>query len=100
MKTYSRRGFVHTLAAGAAFPATAMPRGAAAARRPNVILISMDDAGWGDFGYHGADIRTPAIDGMARQGVEFPQFYASPTCTPTRAGLMTGRPPSRIGVVR
>ncbi len=77
---------------------SAAPKGEVS--RPNVVLISMDDAGWHDFGFHGSDIRTPAIDSMARQGVEFTQFYASPTCTPTRAGLMTGRPPSRIGVTR
>jgi len=59
----------------------------------------MDDAGWHDFGYQGSEIRTPTIDRMVRQGVRFTQFYASPTCTPTRAGLMTGRPASRIGVL-
>lgn len=73
-------------------------RGDVPTSRPNVILISFDDAGWHDVGYHGSDIKTPTIDRMARQGIELDQFYSSAVCTPTRAGLMTGRPPSRIGV--
>lgn len=68
--------------------------------RPNIVLISMDDAGWHDFGYHGSMIKTPTIDRMVREGVELNQFYASPVCTPTRASLMIGRPASRIGITQ
>lgn len=68
-------------------------------KRPNIVLISMDDAGWNDFGYHGSRIKTPVIDRMVREGVELNQFYVCPTCSPTRATLMTGRPSSRIGIV-
>ena len=61
--------------------------------RPNVVLIMTDDAGYGDFGVYGApDIRTPHIDSLARDGVRLTDFYANgATCTPTRAGLITGR---------
>ncbi len=65
----------------------------AAAQRPNVVLIITDDIGYGDLGsYGGPDIRTPNIDRLARQGVRFTDFYANaPLCTPTRAGLISGR---------
>ena len=71
---------------------------ASAARQPNIVIIMLDDAGWKDFGYHGSEIKTPSIDRFAREGVELDNFYAYPTCSPTRASLMTGRPPSRVGV--
>ena len=66
--------------------------------QPNIILISMDDAGWRDFGFHGSAVRTPTLDQMARQGIKLDHFYVSPVCTPTRAGLMIGRPASRVGI--
>lgn len=61
--------------------------------RPNVVLIITDDVGYGDFGAYGApDIKTPNIDRLARDGVRFTDFYANgATCTPTRAGLISGR---------
>ena len=63
------------------------------AARPNIVLIMTDDAGYSDFGAFGApDIRTPHIDSLARDGVKLTDFYANgATCTPTRAGLITGR---------
>jgi arylsulfatase A-like enzyme len=66
--------------------------------RPNIVLIMTDDAGYGDFGVYGAkDIRTPNIDRLARDGVRFTDFYANgATCTPTRAGLITGRYQQRV----
>ena len=65
----------------------------AAPSRPNVVLIITDDVGYGDFVVYGApDIRTPNIDRLAREGVKFTDFYSNgPTCTPTRAGLISGR---------
>jgi arylsulfatase A-like enzyme len=68
--------------------------------RPNVILILTDDLGYADLGCFGAkDIRTPAIDQLARQGVRFTQFYSNGSvCTPTRAALMTGRYQQRVGL--
>ena len=66
--------------------------------RPNVVLIITDDMGYADLGSYGAtDIRTPHIDGLARDGARLTQFYANaPTCTPTRAGLITGRWQQRV----
>lgn len=60
--------------------------------KPNVVLIITDDVGYGDFGSYGApDIKTPNIDSLARDGTRLTDFYAAPTCTPTRAALTTGR---------
>jgi arylsulfatase A-like enzyme len=71
-----------------------------AADRPNVILIMTDDQGHGDVGFHGnPKIRTPNIDRIAREGVQFERFHVSPVCSPTRASLMTGRYNYRTGVV-
>jgi arylsulfatase A-like enzyme len=66
--------------------------------RPNIVLIMTDDAGYADFGAYGApDIRTPHIDSVARDGVKLTDFYANgATCTPTRAGLITGRYQQRV----
>jgi arylsulfatase A-like enzyme len=67
--------------------------------KPNVVLIVMDDVGYGDYGSYGAsDIRTPNIDRLAREGVKFTDFYAAPTCTPTRAALITGRYQQRVAL--
>src|SRR5688500_12185019 len=67
--------------------------------RPNVVLIVMDDVGYGDYGAYGApDIKTPNVDRLARYGVTFTDFYAAPTCTPTRATLITGRYYQRTGL--
>ena len=70
-----------------------LPAQSAAPDRPNVVLIITDDAGYGDFGVYGApDIKTPHIDSLARNGVRLTDFYANgATCTPTRAGLISGR---------
>jgi len=66
---------------------------------PNIIVILADDLGWGDLGVQGATaIQTPHIDRLAAQGVRMTNFYASaPICTPSRAGLLTGRYPVRSG---
>jgi len=68
-------------------------------QRPNVIVIMTDDLGYGDLSsYGGKDLKTPNIDGLARAGVRFTQFYANATmCTPTRAGFITGRYQQRYG---
>lgn len=73
---------------------------AAAERLPNIIVILADDLGWGDVSASGAkDIRTPNIDRIAREGVTFSNFYAnSCVCSPTRASLLTGSFPDRVGV--
>ena len=66
--------------------------------KPNIVLIVADDMGWGDVGYHGGVAKTPAIDRLAEEGVRFNQFYVAPLCSPTRAGLLTGRWPIRTGM--
>ena len=72
------------------------------AQRPNVVLIITDDVGYGDFGSYGApDIKTPHIDGLARDGVRLTDFYANgATCTPTRTGLISGRYQQRFALER
>jgi arylsulfatase A-like enzyme len=70
------------------------------ARPPNVVLIVADDLGWGDLASFGhPTIRTPHLDRMAREGQRWTSFYAAaPYCTPSRAGLLTGRLPVRSGM--
>ena len=71
----------------------------AAAERPHVIVILVDDIGVGDFGFSGGkDFPTPNIDRLAREGVTFRNGYAMPSCSPTRAALLTGRYPQRFGI--
>jgi arylsulfatase A-like enzyme len=72
--------------------------GAAASRRPNIVIILADDMGFSDPGCYGGEIHTPNIDGLARQGVRFTQFYNMARCCPTRAALMTGLYPHQAGV--
>ncbi|NND06878.1 MAG: sulfatase-like hydrolase/transferase [Saprospiraceae bacterium] len=66
---------------------------------PNIILVMADDQGWGDMGYNGHPIvQTPNFDLMASTSLRFDRFYAAaPVCTPTRASVMTGRHPNRMG---
>ena len=73
---------------------------APAASRPNVVLVITDDVGYADIGSYGAkDIRTPNIDSLARDGVKLTDFYANgPMCSPTRAGLVTGRYQQRFAI--
>ncbi len=70
-----------------------------AENKPNIIHIVADDLGWKDVGFNGCtDIKTPNIDGLAKGGAKFTQFYVQSMCTPTRAALMTGRYPFRYGL--
>jgi arylsulfatase A len=73
---------------------------AAEPSKPNVIVILTDDQGTADLGIAGTtDIQTPHLDALARRGVRFSQFYAAaPVCSPSRAGLLTGRHPIRAGM--
>lgn len=66
---------------------------------PNILLILADDMGWRDVGYNKSEIRTPVIDRLASDGVTFNRFYVQPTCSPTRAALLTGRAPLRLGIL-
>jgi arylsulfatase/arylsulfatase A len=67
--------------------------------RPNIVLMLADDLGYGDLGCHGnPHVKTPNLDTLAREGIEFTHFRVNPACSPTRAALMTGRYPFRSGV--
>jgi len=72
---------------------------AAESRKPNVLVFLSDDVGYAEYGFQGSkDIPTPHIDSIAKNGVRFTQGYVSgPYCSPTRAGLMTGRYQTRFG---
>lgn len=74
----------------------------AAADTPNIILCMADDQGWGDTAYNGHPVlKTPHLDAMAKAGLRFDRFYAAhPVCTPTRASVMTGRTPNRMGAFK
>jgi arylsulfatase A-like enzyme len=86
------------LAAALCLPASAVSAAESdPARRPNVIMILIDDMGWGDLSCFGnKEARTPKIDRLAAEGIRFEQFYAaSPICSPSRVGLSTGQYPQR-----
>ncbi len=86
----NRRQFLSVLAAA---PLAAAPA------KPNIVLMVGDDLGYGDLGsYGGTDVPTPYLDSIAKNGVRFTDGYVScPYCSPTRAGLMTGRYQTRFG---
>src|SRR5262249_42866096 len=92
-------GIAALLGLNAGIRAGQKPTGSARVRQ-DVVLIVLDDLGYGDLGCYGCpDIRTPNIDRLARQGVRFTDFYANgPVCTPTRAALLTGRYQQRVGL--
>jgi arylsulfatase A-like enzyme len=73
--------------------------GVAAADKPNIVLLFADDAGYGDFGFHGSHhFRTPHLDRLAESGVRLSHFYVSGgTCGPSRAGLISGMYQQRFG---
>jgi arylsulfatase A-like enzyme len=93
-----RREFLYAAAAAsAAFTAV---RAAERDRRPNFLVILADDMGWADVGCYGrTDVKTPAIDSLARDGMKFEHAYAnSSVCTPTRVALATGRYQNRLPI--
>lgn len=61
------------------------------ASQPHIIFIMVDDQGFRDVGYHGSEIKTPAIDRLAATGVKLENYYVQPLCSPSRSQLMTGR---------
>ena len=70
--------------------------------KPNIVLVMADDQGWGDMAYNGhPTLKTPNFDKAAATGLRFDRFYAAaPVCSPTRASVMTGRHPNRMGVFK
>jgi arylsulfatase A-like enzyme len=88
------------VAANACLPlAAAGLRAAEPARRPNVVLVMADDQGWGDTSYNGhPELKTPNMDALAAAGLRLDRFYTAHfNCSPTRASIMTGRHPHRMG---
>jgi arylsulfatase A len=88
----TRRDFIAT----AATPLLAAP-----AAPPNIVFILCDDLGFGDLACYGSKLSTPNLDRLAAEGVRFTNFCsADPVCSPSRAALLTGRYPTRVGVPR
>jgi arylsulfatase A-like enzyme len=104
---YARRDFLKTISLGATALALQGPQAASKLfagevtnRKPNFILILVDDLGWMDTGCYGSGFyETPNIDRLATEGMRFTDGYAAcAVCSPTRAAVMTGRYPARLGV--
>ena len=72
--------------------------GTGGARRPNIVLILVDDMGFADIGCYGSEIDTPNLDRLARGGMRFTQMYNCARCCPTRASILTGLYPHQAGV--
>jgi len=96
----SRREFIQRV--GGAAAVCMMGRASAdtaPAKPPNIVVVLCDDMGYGDLGCYGGSVATPNIDRLARGGARFTDCYAAaPLCSPSRAGLMTGRIPARTGL--
>jgi len=90
----SRRHFLRTAAA------SALTARAAATPPANIVVILVDDLGWRDVGFNGTRFySTPHIDALAAAGMKFPHAYAAaPVCAPSRAAILTGRSPARLGL--
>jgi len=65
---------------------------------PNILVLVADDMGWADVGYHGSEIQTPNIDGLAKSGIKLERHYVTPMCSSTRACLLSGRYSTRFGL--
>ncbi len=102
MITTNRREFLAAATAGMAAMAGigSGPRARAANRAPNIVFILIDDLGWGDVGCYGHEFHeTPNIDRLASQGMRFTDAYAAcPVCSPTRASILSGQYPARVGI--
>jgi arylsulfatase A-like enzyme len=87
----SRRSFL-------ALSASMAAAGAQTRKRPNVLLILADDLGFSDLGCYGGEIETPNLNRLASDGVRWTQFYTTARCCPSRASILTGQYPHRVGV--
>ena len=102
-RNYTRRGFLKAMGVGVTALASAGSLKAKernAAGKPNILIILVDDLGYGDLSSYGAtDLKTPHIDRLMAAGMRFDNFYANcPVCSPTRAALLSGRYPDMVGV--
>jgi arylsulfatase A len=76
-----------------------MGAGPATAAKPNIVILLADDLGYGDLGCFGSTIRTPNLDRLAAEGMKLTDYCVpSPVCSPSRAGMLTGRNPNRYGI--
>lgn len=91
-----RRACLALVGLGAMALAGAAHAGPKRDSRPNIVVIVLDDVGFSDLGAFGSEIRTPAIDQLARDGVRYNRFDSKAVCTPTRAALLTGRNPQTV----
>ncbi len=106
MPEIGRRRFLQTLGAGAAVSTLPGVLGTLTgcagrpARRPNFVFFLIDDLGWTDLGCYGSRLyETPHLDRLAAAGMRFTDAYAAcPVCSPTRASIMTGKYPARVGI--
>ena len=89
--------FLHCLRGGAP-PLTGALSPGPPKPQPHLILLVLDDVGWGDISLHGSEFPTPHIDALLSTGVRFDRMYASPQCSPTRSSLMTGKWPWETGM--
>jgi arylsulfatase A-like enzyme len=96
----SRRNFLMGLA-GLGAAGVPWLAGAAAAPRPNIVILLSDDMGWDQVGFNGSkEVPTPNIDAIAGEGVKLTQFYVQPVCSPSRSCIMTGRYAWKTGMER
>jgi arylsulfatase A-like enzyme len=92
-KNLNRRDFLALSASAAGVGLAAQPRG-----RPNILLIVADDLGYSDLGCYGGEIDTPILNGLAADGLRFTQFYSTARCCPSRASILTGQYPHKVGI--
>jgi len=68
------------------------------ARRPHILIVVLDDVGFADLGYYGAELKTACMDELAEKGTRFNNFHVTALCAPTRTCLLTGRNAHAVGV--
>ncbi|WP_435924875.1 sulfatase-like hydrolase/transferase [Paenibacillus sp. DYY-L-2] len=78
--------------------AAGLPKGTTLTEKPNIVYIVLDDMGYSDLGSFGSEIKTPHIDQLAKNGLTYTNFHATPLCSPTRASLFTGRNHHSVGM--
>ena len=66
--------------------------------QPNILMVLLDDLGYSDLGAYGGEVETPNIDALIAEGTQFTNFHTTPLCAPTRAALMTGQHPHKVGL--
>ncbi|RYG32806.1 MAG: arylsulfatase, partial [Burkholderiales bacterium] len=100
MRQLVRKSFVAAVAFACLLPASAQqtPAQQTPAKRPNIIVMVVDDAAFMDFGIYGGEARTPNIDKLAASGAMMTNYHTSPLCSPSRAMLLTGMDSHRTGL--